>query len=113
MYGKTKQWDADKGNYAKWVKENEGAGYFLLCIDIFTRYLCTRPLKTLQRKEMEKVLKDLFEQTQPKVFITDGGSEFNNKWVKSLLKNRNIKHVALNETILAAILNFCGKTKKC
>ena len=48
---------------------------------------------------MEKVLEELFEEVQPEVFRTDGGSEFNNKWVKSLLKNRNIKHVVtLNET---------------
>ena len=58
--------------------------YFLLCIDIFTRYVWTRPLKTLQGKEMEKVLQDLFEEVQPEVFRTDGGSEFNNKWVKLL-----------------------------
>ena len=72
------------GNYAKRIKENEGVGYFLLCIDIFTRYVWTRPLKTLQGKEMEKVLEDLFEEVQPEVFRTDGGSKFNNKWVKSL-----------------------------
>ena len=48
---------------------------------------------------MEKVLEELFDQVQPEVFRTDGGSEFNNRWVKSLLKNRNIKHVVtLNET---------------
>ena len=99
VYGKNKQWDADTGNYAKWIKENEGVGYFLLCIDIFTRYVWTRSLKTLQGKEMEKVLEDLFEEVQPEIFRTDGGSEFNNKWVKSLLKNQNIKHVVtLNET---------------
>ena len=99
MYGKNKEWDADTGNYVKWTKKNEGQGYFLLCIDIFTRYVWTRPLKTLQGKEMEKVLEEFFEEVQPEVFRTDGGSEFNNKLVKSLLKNRNIKHVVtLKET---------------
>ena len=46
---------------------------------------------------MEKVLEELFEEVQPEVFRTDGGSEFNNR---SLLKKRqNIKHlVTLNET---------------
>ena len=59
----------------------------------------TRPLKTLQGKEMEKVLEDLFKNLQPEVFRTDEVSKFNNKWVKSLLRNRNIKHVVtLNET---------------
>ena len=87
VYGKNKQWDADTGIYAKWVKENEGEGYFLLCIDIFTRYVWTHPLKTLQGKEMENVLEELFDQVQPEVFRTNGGSEFNNRWVKSLLKN--------------------------
>ena len=99
VYGKNKQWDADTGNYAKWAKENEGYAYFLLCIDIFTRYVWTRPLKTLQGKEMEEVLQQLFQEAGPKILRTDGGSEFNNARVKKLLKDEHIEHiVTLNET---------------
>ena len=91
MYDKNKQWDADTGNYAKWIKENEGVDYFLLHIDIFYPLCMDSPFITLQGKEMEKVLEDLFEAAQTNIFRMDGGPEFNNKWVKSLLKNRNIK----------------------
>ena len=41
--------------------------------NIFNRYVWTHPLKTLQGREMETVLEDLFKEVQPEVFRTDGG----------------------------------------
>ena len=82
MYGKNKQWDADTGNYAKWAKENEGVGYFLVSTDTFTRYVWTRLLKTLQGKEMEKVLEDLFEEVSTWKDILQTWLYFKNLWWK-------------------------------
>ena len=98
VYGKDQQWDADTGNYAKWQQDNDGYAYFLLCIDIFTRYVWTRPLKTLQGREMKQTLMDVFQEATPKVLRTDGGTEFNNALVKALLKEEDVEHVTtLNE----------------
>ena len=40
------QWDADTAILKDHKEENKGFGYFLLVIDIFSRYVWTRPLKS-------------------------------------------------------------------
>ena len=40
------QWDTDTANMVKYKEFNQGYGYFVVFIDIFTRFLYTYPLKT-------------------------------------------------------------------
>ena len=98
VYGKDQQWDADTANFVSWEKENDGFSYFLLCIDIFTRYVWTYPLKTLQGKEMQKALAHIFTRVKPQVLRTDRGSEFNNVFVQNFLRQQDVRHfTTLNE----------------
>ena len=93
------QADSDTCNMTAYVKSSKGLAYFLVVIDIFTRFAWTRPLYSLTAKETLKALKSVLEKQQFGVLRTDGGSEFNNHLVKDYLKSRNVKHVVTrNET---------------
>ena len=93
------QYDLDTANMVKWSKANKGFAYFLVIIDIFTRFAWTYPLQTLTGKEVVVKLKDVFSEHKCKVLRTDGGSEFNNRWVKQYLQDEHVKHVTTrNET---------------
>ena len=94
-FTKNYQWDTDTANMQKYEKYNDGYGYFVVFIDIFTRYLYTATLKTLTGLEMSRVMRDLFEQTdtKPKILRSDQGSEFKNNQVKNLLLEKGVKHI--------------------
>ena len=93
------QWDCDCGSMGKWKKFNKGYAYFLLIIDIFSRFVWTVPLETLTGVEMVTALKTIFTKQKCQVLRSDGGTEFNNRNVKAFLRKENVKHVVTkNET---------------
>jgi hypothetical protein len=94
------QWDLDTANLYKLSKYNMGYGYFILAIDIMSRYVWTKPIKSTTGKEVSKVLKEIFAGDRiPKCIRTDKGTEYSNSIVKETLANLNIKHfVTQNET---------------
>ena len=87
-------WGSDVAYMLPFAKDNDGYGYFVVFIDIFTRYAWTYPLKTLQGKEMVKIIKTLFDDagTKCEKLFTDGGSEYQNKLVAAYLKTQNVQH---------------------
>ena len=96
---KFQQFDSDTASMTAYAKVNNGLAYFLVVIDIFTRYAWTRPLRTLTAKESLKALKSVLNEQKCRVLRTDGGSEFVNRWVDGYLKREVIKHVVTrNET---------------
>jgi hypothetical protein len=55
-------------------------------------------VKNKTAKAVEKSLADILSNVNVKKIRTDGGGEFNNKWIKQLLKEKNIyHHITLNE----------------
>lgn len=92
------QYDIDTANMTYYHKYNKYS-HILFIIDIFSRYLWTAPLKTLQGKEMKNVLKGILEKRKPMKVRTDCGSEFVNKVVKQLFDSLGIEHfITKNET---------------
>ena len=100
-------WDLDtasmtfyeKGENKSYAATNNGYKYFLVAIDIFSRFLWTFPLKTLKAVEMKTVLNELLLTKKPDFIRTDRGSEFANREVNAVLKRRDVRHIlALNET---------------
>ena len=92
---KNYQWDTDTANMTKYKDYNEGYGYFVVFIDIFTRYLYTAPLKTLTGQEMVFVINDLFVNVneKPEILRSVRGSEYLNRYMKKFLGDKNIKHI--------------------
>ena len=93
------QFDVDTAHLVKFKKDNDDYAYILVCIDIFTRFTWTVPMKTLKGVEMVSALKVVFAQSKPQIYRSDGGSENTNKLVKAYLDDQNVKRViTLNET---------------
>jgi hypothetical protein len=99
-------WDADTANMTFYDKKdekiakdfNEGYRYFLVVLDVFSRFLWTKPLKTLKAEETLAALSEIFNTRKPMKLRTDLGSEFNNHRVKRMLQNVKVDHVlTLNE----------------
>ena len=93
---------SDVGYMTAFANDNNGYGYFVVFIDLFTRFAWTYPLKTLRGQEMTQTLSILFKDTKCEKLFTDKGSEYMNKSVTALLKKEDVEHyTSLNETKVA------------
>ena len=87
------QWEGDTCWMASFAKDNDDYRYFLLVIDVFSRYVWTVPLKSTKGTEMYTALKSIFDQGRsPHKLRTDKGVEFRNRHVAGLLKEKGIDH---------------------
>ena len=85
------QWDIDLMDMGPLAKQNDGVKFLLIAIDVFSRYLFVRPLKTKTGKEVKAALESIFEEgRQPEICRFDQGKEFSNKTVEDLLRQKNI-----------------------
>jgi hypothetical protein len=106
-------WDADLIDLSIYKSKNYNYCYILLMIDIFTRYVYLRPLKTKVGSEVIQAMTNIFaEGRQPKALRTDKGREFSNVRVDKFYEDFNIYHyVTFNET-QANYAERCIKTIK-
>lgn len=86
------QFDADTADMSFYVSHNNGYKYFVLLIDIFSRYVWTVPLKTKTGQEMVKALKSVFSQRKCHQLRTDKGTEYLNRFTAAYFKEIGIKH---------------------
>lgn len=87
-------WDGDLQDVRNISKENEGIQYIMVLQDIFSRYVFTAPLKQKTASYVIEALKGIFANgRKPKVFRTDKGSEFKNRWVSSFLKKEGVHQI--------------------
>jgi len=93
------QWDSDLGSMLQYKEDNGGYCYFLLAIDILSRYVWTRALKTKKPDEVTKAMLNIFEEgRKPKYIRTDAGMEFLGKSFQVAMKKAHVHHfTATNE----------------
>lgn len=106
------EYESDCMYMKKWEKLNKGYGFVMVIIDLFTRFLWAYPLKTLTAQESSKVLGEFFTTHHCEVFKTDNGGEFLNFKVKTILKDRKIKHILSRNTPKANFAERVIKTLK-
>ena len=59
--------------------DNDGVSFLLVVINLFSRYLWVRPLKTKSAREVTEAFEDIFDVGQkPEKLRTDKGKEFTN-----------------------------------
>ena len=94
------QWDIDLMDVGSLAKKNDGIKFLLVAIDVFSKSLFVRPLKTKTGKEVKAALEDIFRKgRKPKKCRFDQGKEFSNKQVQGLLKDEKIEfYTSQNET---------------
>ena len=85
------QWDVDTANMASYKKDNDGYAYFVLAIDILSKFVWTIPLKTTQGQEMVQAFQKIFALgRKPTRIRTDQGTEYVNKNVKSFFQKAGV-----------------------
>ena len=58
------QWDVDTANMTFYRKDYDGYAYFVLAIDILSKFVWTVPLRTTTGQEMVQALKRMFASGQ-------------------------------------------------
>lgn len=116
-------WQLDLSDMQWYKRENGGYAWILFAIDVFSRYVWTRPLKRKTGENTAAGLADIFREvaddpqrrhTLPRVVYVDRGSEFYNKNVKDLLASTPIP-VALrssHDETKAAVVERVQRTIK-
>ena len=94
------QWDGDLMDVRNISKHNQNYQYILVLQDVFSRFIFTAPLKNKTASEVISGLKSILKQgRQPELLRTDKGSEFKNRFLSALLKERGIHQIFTeNET---------------
>ncbi len=79
--------------YMKKGMSDEGYNYTLVLVDVATRYICLRPLRTLEGKEVGTSLIEIYNTMigWPKAMLEDQGSEFVNTDWKSILDKASVQ----------------------
>ena len=108
------EWQADIANLYNYRRQNRNFKYFLLVIDVLSKFVRTVALKTKNAAEVTNAFKKLLpkEKGVPKYLHTDRGTEFTNATFQKLLKDRNIKHFFTASELKASIAERAIKTLK-
>lgn len=86
-------WQADLSDLPDLASANDGHRYLLCVIDIFTKFLYARPLKTKTGLEVTSGFRSIIESAgqQPLKLQTDRGKEFKNTAFQSYLSTLGIE----------------------
>lgn len=107
------QWDLDTANMEYYRKQNDGYAYFLLEVDILSKFVWAVALRTKTGKEMLQALKQIFTQgRKPTNLRSDKGTEFSNKDVKRFLKREKVNYFVTQNVVKASYGERAIKTVK-
>ena len=107
------QWDIYTAVLKSYTKDNDGYGYFVLAIDVFSRYVRTAPLKSLKGTETRDALRSMIEEgSVPRKVRTDKGSEYQNGEVRRLLEEKHVEHFYTQNELKSSYAERCIKTIK-
>lgn len=107
------QWDADLIDVANIQKYNDGTRYILLVIDIFSRFLWLRPLKSKQGKAVASAFESILsEGRKPRYIRSDKGQEFRAAPVQNLFAKNKIHHFVTHNEQKANFAERCIKSIK-
>eukprot|EP00732_Lithocolla_globosa_P000663 Lithocolla_globosa_v1_NODE_244_length_4892_cov_475.455654.p1 type:complete len:312 gc:universal NODE_244_length_4892_cov_475.455654:3636-4571(+) len=107
------QWEADLINMNQYTKWNKGIKYFLLVIDVMTKFMWVRALKDAKAITVTEAFKDILKKSRrkPKRVRTDMGSEFK-KDSLAFFKQEGIEHFWSYNSTKAAIAERAIRTLK-
>ena|SRR5436190_2670640 len=108
-------WQADLNDMRGISKHNKGVNYLLTVIDVFSKMLWVKPLKTKSGTEVAKAFKQIFKNgaNVPRCLQTDKGTEFTGRAVRNLFKQYKIRYVTTqNPDVKAAVVERVNRTLK-
>ena len=90
------QFQADLADVQNLSRYNKGCKYLLTCIDVFSKYAWTVPLKTKTGQELVKAFQTILSSgRKPNKLQTDQGKEFVNENFQKFLRDENIHFLLL------------------
>ena len=102
------QWDVDTADMRRY--EDQKYKYFLLAVDIMSKYVWTVPLRTKTAAEIVKAFQTIFKEgRKPTRIRSDKGSEYVNKDVRKYLKDEKIIHFVTQNLVKASIAEKLSK----
>ncbi|MEW8089989.1 MAG: DDE-type integrase/transposase/recombinase [Candidatus Thiodiazotropha endolucinida] len=105
------QWDVDTADMRRY--EDQKYKYFLLAVDIMSKYVWTVPLRTKTAAEIVKAFQTIFKEgRKPTRIRSDKGSEYVNKDVRKYLKDEKIVHFVTQNIVKASVAEKAIKTIK-
>lgn len=100
-------WQLDLADMQKLKGQNSGYGYFLVAVDVFSRYIWAVPVKTKMAKNVAEALKSIIisSKRKPWRLWTDQGTEFTGADFQKFCKEQNIFHFTSNNPTVKASLS--------
>ena len=97
LSGINAQFQADLAYVQNLSRYNKGYKYLLTCIDVFSKYAWTVPLKPKMGQELVKAFQTILSSgRKPNKLQTDQGKEFVNEHFQKLLRDKNIHYFTTN-----------------
>ena len=98
-------WEADLAFVQDVAKENDGVNYLLVIIDVLSKYVWVRAMKSkTDRSLLEAFDSILSEGRKPEKFRTDKGTEFVNDSFQQYLKKKGIQFYTANNEPKASVV---------
>ena len=95
-------WDSDTASLNDYRKENGGMGYFVVIIDIMSRYVWTQSVKTPNGREVRAFFEKVFKTKRiPEKVRTDKGTEFSNEIMEKFFEKYNVHHFVTQNEVKA------------
>ncbi len=107
------QWDCDLAVLINLSKHNGGTRYFLLAVDIFSRYVWTRPLKSKGGEDVTEAFRSIFQEGRiPQKIRSDKGKEFTSKTLLGFLQSKGVESFTAESDVKAGYSERAIKTIK-
>lgn len=107
------QWDADLIDYSNLRSYNNGYSYVLVVIDILSRFVWCRKLKTKKTAEVAAAMEDILNEGRSSDALrTDRGAEFLGVQFRRLMEKKGITHFLTNNELKASYAERVIKTLK-
>lgn len=106
------QWDADLADMQTYASSNDGYKFILIAIDILSRYLWTRALKSKKGIDVKSAFRDIFSHRKPRTIRTDKGQEFNANVVQKYFLEEGVHHFQTQNEVKASFAERVIKTLK-
>lgn len=107
-------WQIDLIDMQKHSRDNSGYKYILICIDTFSKYAWSQPLRTKTAEDVTKALKKILSDGKraPKNIQSDDGKEFFNSKFETLMTQYGINHYSTYSVMKASIVERLIRTLK-
>ena len=107
------QWDVDTANMDYYKKDNDGFAYFLLAIDVLSKYIWTVALRTRTGKEMKLAFAKILALARKFTNVrSNKGTEFANEDGRRYFKDQAVNYFVTQNVVKASYVKRAIKTIK-